>query len=43
MMPYPPVFDELYVISDLHMGGTKEGTRNFRIFNRGDRLARFIR
>jgi UDP-2,3-diacylglucosamine pyrophosphatase LpxH len=38
MNDYPPAFDELYVVSDIHMGG-KPG---FQIFNRGRRLAAFI-
>lgn len=33
-----PHFDELYVISDLHLGGPS----NFQIFNSGDELARLI-
>lgn len=32
-------FDELYVISDLHLGGKK----GFQIFNQGDTLAAFIK
>ena len=40
---YPPQFAELYVISDIHMGGRKDGDRNFQIFNRGPRLAELIR
>jgi hypothetical protein len=32
-------YDDLYVISDLHMGGRP----GFQIMNRGERLARFIR
>ena len=35
---YPQKFDELYVVSDIHMGG-KPGAQ---IFNRGPRLAAFI-
>jgi UDP-2,3-diacylglucosamine pyrophosphatase LpxH len=35
---YPRQFDELYVVSDIHMGG-KPG---FQIFNRGRRLGAFI-
>src|SRR5262249_8290911 len=30
-------------ISDIHMGGERSAGRNFQIFNRGERLARFIR
>lgn len=39
MTGYPRQFQELYVVSDLHMGGDPE----FQIFNRGRRLAAFIR
>ncbi len=42
MSAYLPVFDELYVVSDLHLGGEKTTDSNFQIFNRGDRLAGFI-
>jgi UDP-2,3-diacylglucosamine pyrophosphatase LpxH len=35
---YPRQFDELYVISDLHMGGQP----GFQIFNRGRRLGAFV-
>src|SRR5215467_6321369 len=38
MNDYPQRFDELYVVSDIHMGG-KPGAQ---IFNRGPRLAAFI-
>jgi UDP-2,3-diacylglucosamine pyrophosphatase LpxH len=41
-IPIPPAglphFDELYVVSDLHLGGPSD----FQIFNAGDELARFI-
>jgi len=36
--PFPPQYQELYVVSDLHMGGPS----GFQIFNRGRRLAAFI-
>jgi UDP-2,3-diacylglucosamine pyrophosphatase LpxH len=36
---YPRQFDELYVVSDIHMGGDP----GFQIFSRGPRLAAFIR
>jgi len=39
MALYPPAFDELWVISDIHMGGYDA---DFQIFNRGDRLAKLI-
>ncbi|QMU29876.1 metallophosphoesterase [Adhaeribacter radiodurans] len=35
---YLPQYDELYVISDLHLGGTT----GFQIFNAGKELAKFI-
>jgi metallophosphoesterase superfamily enzyme len=42
MLTYPPQYDELYVISDIHMGGTQTTERNFQIFNRGNRLSKLI-
>lgn len=42
MFTYPPHYDELYVISDIHMGGTKTEAKNFQIFNRGLRLSKLI-
>ncbi len=36
---YLPTFDELWVVSDIHMGGDH---RDFQIFNRGDRLAKLV-
>lgn len=39
MIAYPPQFDELYVVSDIHMGGDS----GFQIFNRGKRLGALIR
>jgi UDP-2,3-diacylglucosamine pyrophosphatase LpxH len=39
---YLPQYDELYVISDIHMGGEKEGVVDFQIFNRGKRLAGLV-
>ena len=38
-----PQYDELWVISDIHMGGERTAGRNFQIFRRGERLANFIR
>ena len=43
MAMYPPQYAELYVISDIHMGGRKDGDRDFQIFNRGPRLGALIR
>ena len=43
MALYPPAFAELYVVSDLHMGGHIEANQSFQIFNRGPRLAALIR
>lgn len=43
MTAFPCVFDELYVVSDIHMGGHKNGEEDFQIFNQGCRLAAFIR
>jgi len=42
MTSYPPQFDELYVVSDLHMGGERTEGRNFQMFDRGERLAAFV-
>lgn len=42
MSAYLPIFSELYVVSDLHLGGEKTADSNFQIFNRGDRLAGLI-
>jgi UDP-2,3-diacylglucosamine pyrophosphatase LpxH len=38
-----PSYDELWVVSDLHMGGSKTGANDFQIFHRGPRLAALIR
>lgn len=35
-------FDELYVISDIHLGGEKSDAGNFQIFKYGQRLSGFI-
>ena len=43
MTAYPPTFDKVYVISDIHMGGQRDGEDNFQVFNQGTRLAHFIR
>ena len=43
MTAYPPTFEKVYVISDIHMGGQRNGEDNFQVFNQGTRLARFIR
>lgn len=42
MATYPPTFEELYVVSDIHMGGRKDEARDFQIFSHGARLAAFI-
>ncbi len=36
-------FDQLFVVSDLHMGGEKTTGENFQVFTQGKRLAAFIR
>ncbi len=36
-------FDQLYAISDIHLGGKKTNDHNFQIFKYGDRLTKFIR
>jgi UDP-2,3-diacylglucosamine pyrophosphatase LpxH len=43
MALYPPAFAELYVVSDIHMGGHIDGDQSFQIFNRGPRLAALVR
>ena len=43
MAVYPQQFAGIYVISDIHMGGRKDGDQNFQIFNRGSRLSALIR
>ena len=35
-------FDEIFVVSDIHMGGVRSAEGNFQIFNRGERLAGLI-
>jgi UDP-2,3-diacylglucosamine pyrophosphatase LpxH len=42
MTAYPPRFEKVYVISDIHMGGRWVGDDNFQVFNQGARLGRFI-
>lgn len=42
MSTHRPKYDELYVISDIHMGGTKNSDQDFQIFNRGIRLGKLI-
>ena len=41
-MEFIPTYDELWVISDIHMGGEKTPERDFQIFCRGERLGNFI-
>lgn len=40
MALHPPAFDRVYVVSDIHMGGSGA---DFQMFNRGERLAAFVR
>ena len=42
MISYPPAFDELWVVSDLHMGGRRDADQNLQAFNQGPRLAKLI-
>ncbi|MGD9139492.1 MAG: metallophosphoesterase [Desulfobacterales bacterium] len=42
-MTYPPTFTEIYVVSDIHLGGRRDDQENFQIFNRGERLGNLIR
>lgn len=41
-MTYLPTFGELYVVSDIHLGGQRNDHENFQIFNRGQRLGNLI-
>lgn len=41
-MRFLPSYDELWVVSDIHMGGERRADRNFQIFRRGARLAAMI-
>ncbi len=43
MERYLQNYDQLFVVSDLHMGGEKTPRGNFQVFNKGKRLAAFIR
>ena len=38
-----PTYGELYVVSDIHLGGQRDAKLNFQIFNRGDRLGGLFR
>jgi UDP-2,3-diacylglucosamine pyrophosphatase LpxH len=42
-MAFPPTYSEVYVVSDIHLGGRKDEEGNFQIFNRGERLGNLIR
>lgn len=42
-MTFPPIYSELYVVSDIHLGGRRDAQDNFQIFNRGERLGNLIR
>lgn len=42
MSDHLPLFENLYVVSDIHMGGRRNGQDNFQIFNRGQRLGNLI-
>lgn len=42
-MTYPPIFSEVYVVSDIHLGGRRDANENFQIFNHGKRLSNLIR
>jgi len=41
-MTYLPSFGELYVVSDIHLGGRRNNQQDFQIFNRGQRLGNLI-
>ena len=42
MSVHLPLYEHLYVVSDIHMGGRRSGQDNFQIFNRGRRLGNLI-
>jgi len=42
-LEFLPIYDELWAISDIHMGGEKSKAKDFQIFCRGERLGNFIR
>ncbi|MBW7991288.1 MAG: hypothetical protein FVQ84_14920 [Planctomycetes bacterium] len=42
MSVHLPLYEHLYVVSDIHMGGRRNGRDNFQIFNRGQRLGNLI-
>ena len=42
-MTYLPIHSELYVVSDIHLGGRRDANDNFQIFNRGERLGNLAR
>lgn len=42
MSKFLPRYQELYVVSDIHMGGEKTAASDFQIFNRGERLANLV-
>jgi hypothetical protein len=42
-LEFLPQYDELWVVSDIHMGGERSVDRNFQIFKHGARLANFVR
>lgn len=37
-----PLYEHLYAVSDIHMGGRRDSHENFQIFNRGRRLGNLI-
>lgn len=41
-MTYLPTFGELFVVSDIHLGGRRTDQDNFQIFNRGRRLGNLV-
>jgi UDP-2,3-diacylglucosamine pyrophosphatase LpxH len=42
-MTYLPTFGELYVVSDIHLGGRRTDQDNFQIFNHGRRLGNLVK
>ena len=42
-MNYPPTYSEIYILSDIHLGGRRDAQDNLQIFNRGERLGNLIR
>ncbi|UCF17248.1 MAG: metallophosphoesterase [Phycisphaerales bacterium] len=42
MSVHLPLYEHLYAVSDIHMGGRRDSEKNFQIFDRGQRLGNLI-